>query len=451
MRRRRFLTRSLAALPLLPAAAARAGGAADDADAAEDAADERTPPPPNGPLPVTAVRVVRLRGTRRWSGQPYQTVTSPAAVYPERRTSIGPRLPDPPPGEGRFSQLYLELDTDGGPTARYGPVDPEAAAVVDRQLRRELLGADGLAGAKRFDLLAKSNRHARAGHYMLAVSAVDNALWDLRGRVFGVPVHRLLGGPTRGDVPAYVSTLGTAVDDATLAAETVRLRDAGWGRQKWFLPHNASSGAAGFAENVRVVRTLREAAGPAVSLRFDVGRGWELNDAVRWCRAVERYDVGWLEEPFPQDDLRAYAALAAKTAIPVACGEHVYNRHEAHRALAAGVRVMQADPEWCGGVSGAAHIGTVCSLHGAPLVPHGHGLHAAVHLAAGLPPDVVPECEYLMRKMDSPDGPGTGYSFFERDPPVAAAGAFPLPTRAGFGIEFDEDRVEDRREVSFGG
>ena len=448
MRRRDLL----AALPALPLAAGPAFAAPpDDPAPAVPAGPPPNAPPPNGPLPVTAVRVVRLTGTRRFEGRPYQTVTNAAAVYPERRPPIRPRVAAAEPGEGRFSQLYLELDTDGGPTARYGPVDPEAAAVVDRQLRRELVGADGLAGAKRFDVLTKANRHARAGHFMLAVSAVDNALWDLRGRVFGVPVHRLLGGPTRADVPAYVSTLGTALDDETLSEETVRLRDAGWDRQKWFLPHGPGDGAAGLAENVRIVRTLRQAAGPGVELRFDVFSGWEPRYAARWCRAAENYDVGWLEEPFPPDDLRAYADLARRTAIPVACGEHVYNRHEAGRALVAGVRVMQADPEWCGGVSESVKIGTVCSLHAAPLIPHGHGLHAAVHLAAGSPPDVVPECEYLMRKMDSPDGPGAGYSYFERDPPVAVAGRFPLPARPGFGIEFDESRVEDRREVTFGG
>ena len=406
MRRRDLLAAPLA----LPLAAAATGA---DPEAITDA------PAVGGtdPLPIAAVRVVKVSGVRRWSGQPYQTVVQARDVYPETRPApIAPR-DDPPPREGWTSAYYLEIDADGGPTARYGPIDPEAAVVVDRQLRRGLIGTDGLAGAKRWDLLYKSNRHARGGHFMLAISAVDNALWDLRGRVLGVPVHRLLGGPAQAPVPAYVSTLGTALDDDTLAAEAVRLRDAGWTAQKWFLPHGPGSGAAGFAENVRIARTLRDAAGPAVALRFDAFSGWDLNYAVRWCRAVADLDVGWLEEPFPPADLNAYRDLTRRTAIPIACGEHVSNRWEAAELLAAGVRTMQADPEWCGGTSEAVRIATVCSLHDVPLIPHGHGLHAAVHLAAALPPDACPQAEYLMRKMDGPDGPGTGYAVL-RDRPA---------------------------------
>ena len=79
-------------------------------------------------------------------------------------------------------------------------------------LRPLIIGQNALAVERLWDQMYRSNRHSRAGHYMMAISAVDNALWDLRGRVFGAPVFRLLGGPTQMPVPVYGSCLGFSID-----------------------------------------------------------------------------------------------------------------------------------------------------------------------------------------------------------------------------------------------
>ena len=84
-----------------------------------------------------------------------------------------------------------------GPDGLYGPIDKEVAIVVDEQLRPFLMGKDALAQEKLWDQLYRSNRHSRRGFFLMAISAVDNTLWDLRGRYFKTPVYRLLGGPTR--------------------------------------------------------------------------------------------------------------------------------------------------------------------------------------------------------------------------------------------------------------
>ena len=90
----------------------------------------------------------------------------------------------------------------------YGPIEKSAAIVVQQELRPFLLGKDALAGEALWDQMYRSNRHSRDGFFMMGISAVDNTLWDVRGRYYGVPVYRLLGGPTRSSVEMYASCLG---------------------------------------------------------------------------------------------------------------------------------------------------------------------------------------------------------------------------------------------------
>ena len=91
-------------------------------------------------------------------------------------------------------------------------------------MRTFLTGKDALAGETLWDQLYRLNRHARAGHFMMAISAVDNALWDLRGRYFNTPVYRLLGGPTRTQVEAYGSCLGFSLEPEKVKAKCIELR-----------------------------------------------------------------------------------------------------------------------------------------------------------------------------------------------------------------------------------
>src|SRR3990172_3861251 len=100
-------------------------------------------------------------------------------------------------GKGKQKALYLKLLADQGAEGLYGPIDEEAGAFVDRFFRQRLIGRDGLAGEAFWDQMFRIDRHSRGSHYLMGLSAVDNALWDLRGRWFGLPVYRLLGGSRR--------------------------------------------------------------------------------------------------------------------------------------------------------------------------------------------------------------------------------------------------------------
>lgn len=389
------------------------------------------------PQPIAAVEFVRLHGRRETaSGVDGQHNLQMNHIYDELRPKPYSDSASPQKRTASLSALYLKIRTVEGLEGVYGPIDNEAALVVERQLKPFLLGKDALAVEKLWDQMYRQNRHARTGHMMMAISAVDNTLWDLRGRFYSTPVYRLLGGPTRPNVEAYGSCLGYSVEPEPAARTAARLKSEGYRSQKWFLAYGPGSGMEGLKKNVELVRVLREAVGDDVQLMFDAFMGWQLDYAIDWAKQVEKYRPRWIEEAFPPDRLEAFAQLRKATSIPVATGEHFYNRWEAHRFLAAeAISVVQADPEWCGGVSELVKICQLATVFDAQVIPHGHSVHAALHVVASQSPSVCPLVEYLIVKMRS-------YHHFEIDPPEPAGGFFKLTDRPGFGIRFDANRVE---------
>jgi L-alanine-DL-glutamate epimerase-like enolase superfamily enzyme len=176
--------------------------------------------------------------------------------------------------------------------------------------------------------------------------------------------------------------------------------------------------------------------GDDVDLMFDAFMGWDLNYAIQWAKQVEQYRPRWIEEAFHPDKMESFAALRRATSVPVATGEHFYGRWEVERFLKAGaITVVQADPEWCGGVTETVKMAAICSAHDAHLIPHGHSLHAAAHVVASQSPMTCPLVENLILKMQS-------YYWFEKNPPTVTGGRLTLSERPGFGIEFDPAKIE---------
>jgi len=393
---------------------------------------------PPAPHRVTAVELIRLHGRRTVTpGVDGQHQVQPLHVYPQFRPK--PYHDDPqPPREAPFSAIYLSIRTDRGSQGLYGPIDREAAILIETQLRNLVLGKDAMAVETVWDLLYRSNRHFRSSHPMMAISAIDNCLWDLRGRVLNSPVYRLLGGPSRNAVEAYGSALGFSVEPGAAAKKAVELSQQGFRSQKWFFAHGPGDGPEGVRRCADLVFALRMAAGQDVDLMFDAFMGWTLDFALAWARRVESQHPRWIEEAFLPDQLDSFAALRRATSIPVAAGEHLYNRWEVNRYLdAQAINVVQADPEWCGGVSELLKICHLASAAGVQVVPHGHSLHAALHVVAAQPPSLCPLVEYLILKMRS-------YYFFEKRQLVPSGGFISLPDAPGFGIEFDESKIEKR-------
>jgi L-rhamnonate dehydratase len=394
------------------------------------------------PIKIAAIEIWELRGHREnIRGIDQQVQVNPLDVYDELRPAPYHDAASPTTQNAATTALYLKIIADGGLEGLYGPIDKEVAIVVDEQLRPFLMGKDALAGEKLWDQMYRSNRHARRGFFLMAISAVDNTLWDLRGRYFHTPVYRLLGGPTRTSVEAYASCLGYSLEPDKAVARAKQVMSEGFRFQKWFLAYGPGDGPAGMRKNVELVRLLREAVGEDIELMFDVYSGWDLTYTLEWAKQVERYRPRWIEEATQAEKIDSFAQLRKGTSIPIASGEHIQGRWEVYDYLKAGaLNVVQCDPEWCGGTSELMKICTLASVYDVPVIPHGHSLHAALHLIASQSPAVCPLAEYLILKMRS-------YYHFEKNPPAPKNAHFELPDAPGYGIELDDAKIESRQKL----
>ena len=423
-------------------ALAAAGSAAvmpESASALNVAAQVPTPQKGMSPLKIESVDVLELHGRyTEEAGVNRQTQVNPLDIYDELRPPI---YKDKPDGsrEVQYEANYIRIRTLAGLEGLYGPVEREPATIVYEDLRPFLIGKDALAGEALWDQMYRSNRHSRAGYFLMALSAVDNTLWDLRGKFYSVPVWRLLGGPSRDRVEMYASALGFSLEPEAVRTRCLELKSEGFRYQKWFIGYGPGSGSEGMRKNVELVKLLRETLAEDYEIMFDAYSGWDQDYALEWARQVEQYRPHWMEEVTHPEKIDGFAAIHRGTSVPLASGEHFYGRWEVERYLQAGtLSVVQADPEWCGGLSELVKIGTVASLHDVQVIPHGHSLRSAVHTIFSQSPMTFPMGEYLVNKMKH-------YHHFEKNPPVVEQAHIALPTGAGFDIQLDPAKIESQR------
>jgi len=391
------------------------------------------------PLKISSVDIIELHGSYEVDrGVDNQFEVTPLAVYEEYQP---PTYVDKPGGKRivKATALYLRIRCASGLEGLYGPIDKSAATVVHDDLRPFLIGKDALAGEILWDQMYRSNRHSRDGYFLTGLSAVDNTLWDLRAKAYGVPVWRLLGGPSRREIEFYASALGSSLQPDAVRKRATQLKDMGFRHQKWFMGYGPGSGEEGMRKNVELVKTLRETLGEDYEIMFDAFSGWDANYAMEWAKRVIGIPPKWIEELTHPEKIDGFVAVKRSTDIPLASGEHFYGRWEVERYLQAGtLSVVQADPEWCGGISELLKIGTVASLHDVQVIPHGHSLRASAHTIFSQSPMTFPLGEYLVLKMRD-------YHYFELDPPVVERARMALPEAPGFGIRLDESKVQQNR------
>jgi L-rhamnonate dehydratase len=405
------------------------------------AAAVQCPPTSDGlrPLRIDAVDLLELHGHyTEEAGIDHQPQVNPLDVYDALRPAP---YRDKPEGtrEVQYEAIYIRIRTSAGLEGSYGPIEREPATIVLEDLQHFLIGKDALAGEVLWDQMYRSNRQSRAGIFMMAISAVDNALWDLRGKFYGVPVWRLLGGPSREKVEMYASALGFSLERDAVRKRATELKNQGFRYQKWFMGYGPGSGPEGMRKNVELVKTLRETLGEDYEIMFDAYSGWDQDYALEWARQVEQYRPYWMEEVTHPEKIESFAAIRRGTTVPLASGEHFYGRWEVERYLQAGtVSIVQADPEWCGGTSELVKIGTVASLHDVRVIPHGHSLRAAVHVIFSQSPMTFPLGEYLVTKMRH-------YQHFEKNPMTVEQAHIAQPTGPGFDIQLDETKIDSQR------
>lgn len=376
-------------------------------------------------------------------------VSGPAHVdaFEERQLQMLDIYPElarrgPGPGSERVTDTYVEVIAEDGTTGQFGPIFDETAPIVLAKLAPQVVGQDALAYERLWDVLYRQDRHARKGYEMMAISAVDCAVWDLRGKLLGLPVYRLLGGPTRQSVECYASMLGHSLDLGLVRARAQATVEQGFKAQKWFFRYGPSDGLEGMQRNVDLVRTVREAVGPTVEIMFDCFMGGDVTYMIRLIERIAEFQPRWVEEPVPPDRIGDFAALKRATRVPIATGEHEYTRWGFLQLLQAdAIDVIQADPDWCGGITELVKICTLASCYGRPVFPHGHSIHAALHVIAAQSPGVCPMAEFLI-------WPQRAKQALYARALWPTNGLIDLPDEPGLGIRLAEERIDARRRLT---
>ncbi|RIK35917.1 MAG: mandelate racemase/muconate lactonizing protein [Chloroflexi bacterium] len=391
-------------------------------------------------MKITGVTLFRVHG--HYDGPvfpPGERQARALDLYPEFNTPAGAGYQS----GSAIQALYVEIKTDEGVDGCFGPIEEWQAFHIHRTLRPFLTGRDPLAGELLYDQMIRMDRHGRSGLFMTAISAVDCALWDLRGKAWGQPVYRLLGGPTRAEVPAYASMLGFATTPEAAAEMATEYKAQGYTAQKWFFRYGPGDGSVGLEKNLAMAQAVRSAVGPHYPLMFDAFMGWDMSYATKMVRELAQLHPTWMEEPVPPERVSELRKLRNAAAVPIATGEHIYTRWQTKELLVnEAVDVLQNDPDWTGGITEQVKICALASAFEVPVVAHGHSLLPALHVAGAQSPAAVPFVEYLVRYQESKQ-------FFHQPFYRPEAGSVTLPTLPGLGLVLNETKVERREEVEY--
>ncbi len=395
-------------------------------------------------MKITDIRLRQVRGSLEHEGEFWEErLIMPLDVYPEFRTRGRAEMRATDGGKLAIESIFVEIETDDGVAGLGGPVSPDVAFIIHRQLRPVILGENPLAIERVWDIMYRSAVHGRKGEAMFAISAIDAALWDLKGRALGVPVYVLLGGPVRTEIPAYASALGYSLEPEKAHRVAKQLADDGYTATKWFPRKGPVDGREGMRINLELAETLRDAVGFDVDIMLDAWMSWNVPYTLRMAELLVEIDPRWIEEPVLPDMIPQYAEIRSRSPLPIAGGEHEYTRWGMAALLnAEGVDVLQPDTYWAGGITELQKIYAVASIHDIPVIPHGHSVPANVHLMASQPALMAPILEYLVKWNQI-------HQFFFADPIVPKNGTVTVPNRPGIGMELDPAKIEQERYLTF--
>jgi galactonate dehydratase len=315
-------------------------------------------------------------------------------------------------------KTFLKIETDKKVTG-WGEVtgcEPKVAAVLAESLFELLDGENPTRVEHLWQKLFRSHRDMRGGSIMVhVISGIDMALWDITGKLWGVPVYRLLGGPLREKVRMYPSPKAN------------KLGTGG--------PNPFSGNPGDVMGLVKGIENLRKEKGPDYAIMFDAHCAIPPAMLIQFAAAVEPYNILWLEEPACPGNIEVFKRLKQQIRIPIALGERDRTIWDVISYLQNGcIDILQPDVGQTGGISQMRKIAALCEAYHVPLAPHNTcselGLSASVHASAATTLFLIQE-GYL-------DGhimpPGVARKNWQVD----AEGYASLPQGPGLGVEMDE-------------
>ena len=349
----------------------------------------------------------------------------------------------------RRQHLLVEIVCDNGLVGWgecLGPAQMNAAVV--QGYRARLLGQDPLQSEVLWlDLYHTFRDQGQRGLSLTALSGIDIALWDIKGKHFNAPISTLMGGRFREQVEAYAtgSFRREGVDRISdVVSETKRYLAEGFTATKMKIGFNLE-------EDLELIRQVRAAVGPQMQLMIDANHGYQVDEAIQLGRAAAAYDIAWFEEPVLPEWIGAYREVKDKQPIPVAGGETWHSRWGMLEPITTrAVSIIQPDVCGVGGFSEFRRVVDMAQTHGIRVVPHVWG--TAVQIAASLqahasiaPAPVRQSPLDAMFEFDRTENPFRQAVVMK--PLEHENGVIQIPTGPGLGIEINREALDEFRLV----
>ena len=332
--------------------------------------------------------------------------------------------------------VIVKVSTENGligfGESHHGRCPGAVAHLVNTTLRQLVVGLDA------FDVVGVWDRIYRmqlASHGMgtaavIAMSGIDMALWDIRGKAVGWPLYRLFGGSSR-PIPAYAG--GVSLGDqepGSLVEEVGALVEAGYRAVKLRVGDSRD-------RDLERVAAVRKTFDDDLTILVDANTGYSIEDTRQMIPQFESYSVGWLEEPFPAHERRSYALAAGYGNLPLAAGENCYTRFEFSSVIQDGIiQILQPDLSKTGGPTEAMRIAAMASAHRLPIHPHtsitGLNMAATIHFLAAIDNSGYFEADVSQDNLFRDKLVGQPYT-------LDADGCVKPIDKPGIGLEVDED------------
>jgi len=361
---------------------------------------------------------------------------------------------------GNFPWVLVKVETDTGLVGLGEAYWGVGVAELVHKAKPLIVGEDPRNIGKIVEIMIRclSGEGSQAGATVTAISGIEIALWDLLGKALNTPISTFFGGRFRQKIRLYADChRGDTPDPADYARKarevvgegftaikfdldtpnpyTIDVTDDPHPRRRWFEPFNRVIGTQELHWMVDVVRAVREAVGPEIMVAMDAHWKFSVNDAIKLAQAVEPYDLLWLEDPVPPENLEAQRHVTHSTRTPICTGENLYRKHGYRELIEKqAARIIAPDIPKMGGLLEAKKVADHADLYYIPIAPHNVaspvGTVAGAHVCAAMN-------NFLVMEFHSHDVPWWS-DLVQGEPPIVD-GFIHLNESPGHGLTLNED------------
>jgi L-alanine-DL-glutamate epimerase-like enolase superfamily enzyme len=321
----------------------------------------------------------------------------------------------------------VTIETDAGITG-YGVGRPRPGEKEFRaHFLSTLVGKDPTMTEAIWAGLWSPKMSGRRGYETRALSSIDIALWDIKAKLAGLPLYRLLGG-FRRDIPIYMAGGYYVSGKGNLELQNELASFVALGARAVKM----KVGALSIKEDIARVKAAREAIGPDIGLLLDANCAYRAHEAILFARRAEEYEPYWFEEAVQPDDYEGFAKIAAATTIPLATGENEYTKHGFRDLIATrAVPILNPDVRYMGGVTEFMKVAGMAQAHGLDIAPHGDQ-QAHLHVLAAIPNGRL--LEFYPAEVNA-----MAVGIYQQAPAINADGTVTVPEVPGAGLDPNEE------------